>query len=558
MSTHPIGYSYIRFSTPEQSRGDSLRRQTEAAAAWCKAHGVRLDESVTRHDLGKSAYLGEHRKNPDRHALAAFLKLVEAGKVPRGSYLIIESLDRLTREHVRAGLMLMLGLIEAGVRIVQLSPSELVYDEKADEMALMLAIVELSRGHRESKRKSDMVGAAWREKKKRAREGGEVLTHMIPAWVEERGGKFRLLPEPAAAVRRVYDLALAGYGATAIMRRLNAEAVRPIGTSGKWVRSYIALMLRDRRAAGEFQPRLRSGDPDGPPIANYYPPVVTDDEWHAVQAAKEQRWNKRGRTGKNVNPFAGLVKNALDGDSYILNTRPSRHSPPALVNLLAMQGEATHRQFPFAVFEAAVLSLLREVNPLEIINGDHGPDEVLVLSGELARLESKIAELEAELLNGDVAALAKVLRQLEAQKVDVAGRLAVAQQKAASPLAASWGECQSLLAALDAAPDPADARLRLRGVLRRLVEEIRLLVVPRKTNRLAAVQVWFAGKGRCRTYLVLYRRPQSNGVVRKEGGWWARSFADVAAPDGLDLRDPGHARRLEAALARLDLTGLDT
>src|SRR5919106_809754 len=118
MKTKPAAYSYIRFSTPEQAKGDSLRRQTEAAKAWCARHGVRLDTSLTFRDLGKSAFLGAHRTNPDRYALAAFLKLVQDGRVPRGSYLVIESLDRLTREHVRAGLMLLLGLIESGVRIV--------------------------------------------------------------------------------------------------------------------------------------------------------------------------------------------------------------------------------------------------------------------------------------------------------------------------------------------------------------------------------------------------------------------------------------------------------
>src|SRR5918911_1432649 len=101
MSTFPVAYSYIRFSTPEQRKGDSLRRQTEAAADWCRRNNVHLDTTTTLHDLGKSAYTGEHRKNPDRHALAAFLKLVEAGKVPRGSYLLIENLDRLSREDER-------------------------------------------------------------------------------------------------------------------------------------------------------------------------------------------------------------------------------------------------------------------------------------------------------------------------------------------------------------------------------------------------------------------------------------------------------------------------
>ena len=47
-----------------------------------------------------------------------------------------------------------------------------------------------------------------------------------------------------------------------------------------------------------------------------------------------------------------------------------------------------------------------------MLNGDDGPDEVMTLSGELARLEARIAELETELMAGDVAAAMKVLRQL--------------------------------------------------------------------------------------------------------------------------------------------------
>src|SRR5215207_3150924 len=89
-----LAYSYIRFSSPEQAKGDSLRRQTEAAAAWCERHGVTLDTSLTLHDLGTSAIRGAHRDNPDKHALAAFLKAVEGGKVRKGSYLVVESLDR--------------------------------------------------------------------------------------------------------------------------------------------------------------------------------------------------------------------------------------------------------------------------------------------------------------------------------------------------------------------------------------------------------------------------------------------------------------------------------
>src|SRR5262245_41834288 len=122
----PVAFSYIRFSTNVQRKGQSAERQDHNARQWAERQGVPLDTSRTWHDLGKSAYLGEHRKNPDRHALAAFLRLVEEDRVPRGSFLVIEALDRLTREHVRAGLSLCLSLIEKGIRLVQLSPVEVV------------------------------------------------------------------------------------------------------------------------------------------------------------------------------------------------------------------------------------------------------------------------------------------------------------------------------------------------------------------------------------------------------------------------------------------------
>src|SRR5262245_30163387 len=98
----------------------------QAAAEWCQKNGATLDTSLTLRDLGKSAYTGEHRKNPDRHALAAFLKLVEAGRIPPGSILIIENLDRLSREDEVPACHLLTSILLAGIRVVQLSPYEMV------------------------------------------------------------------------------------------------------------------------------------------------------------------------------------------------------------------------------------------------------------------------------------------------------------------------------------------------------------------------------------------------------------------------------------------------
>jgi DNA invertase Pin-like site-specific DNA recombinase len=563
-NTSAVAYSYIRFSTPEQAKGDSLRRQVEATRAWCADNNVRLDESLTFRDLGKSAFLGEHRKNPDRHALAAFLKMVEAGRVARGSYLVIESLDRLTREHVRAGLMLLLGLIESGIRIVQLSPSTLIYDEKSDEMGLMLAIVELSRGHRESKRKSDLLGAAWAQKRRLAREQGTVLTHCLPSWVEDRGGKLVLIPEKAAAVKRIFELSAAGYGRKLIAQKLTSDGVAAIGVAPHWNGSYVGQILLDRRALGEFQPRQRGRVKVGEPISDYYPAVVSQELWDSARAGVAQRRGKRGRVSGSgeINVFAGLLRNARDGDSYHCTTAgPWRGRGCAhriLRNTAGQEGRGRNWTFPFASFEGAILSCLREINPHDILNGDSGPDESQVLAGQLARIEAELCDATAFMeREGFSAAIGKRVQALETQKRNLSGQLAEARLKAAHPASEAWGEAQSLISALASAADPRDARLRLRSALRQIVDSIWMLILPRGCNRLCAAQVWFSDGKKHRDYLILHRPPLggSNGF-RREGGWWARSLADAGRFSALDLRKPDHAAKLEKVLAAFDLDRL--
>ena len=43
MDTKPKAYSYIRFSTPEQEKGDSHRPQEKEAEDYAKKYGLTLD-----------------------------------------------------------------------------------------------------------------------------------------------------------------------------------------------------------------------------------------------------------------------------------------------------------------------------------------------------------------------------------------------------------------------------------------------------------------------------------------------------------------------------------
>ncbi len=74
-----LAYSYLRFSTPEQAKGDSRRRQLSLAEEYARRHGLQLDRSLNFRDLGVSAFRG---KNAKEGSLRAFLDAVEHGIVP--------------------------------------------------------------------------------------------------------------------------------------------------------------------------------------------------------------------------------------------------------------------------------------------------------------------------------------------------------------------------------------------------------------------------------------------------------------------------------------------
>ena len=132
-----------------------------------------------------------------------------------------------------------------------------------------------------------------------------------------------LIPERAKIVKRLFNLAANGYGTPRIVAKLNKEKVPPIGKTGKWVKGYIGKILRDRRAIGEYQPRKgKKREPDGDPVPNYFPAAVTEKEFFAARAGAAERGKLRGRLGtQHVNIFAGLLKNAREGDSYYMTMR---------------------------------------------------------------------------------------------------------------------------------------------------------------------------------------------------------------------------------------------
>src|SRR5262249_26972894 len=113
----PLAYSYVRFSTPEQAKGASYERQIQMAQKYARERGWQLAETTYK-DLGVSAY---RHKNAETGALRAFLNAVEQGDIPRGSFLLVESLDRVTRNSILEAQSLFLLIINSGITLVTIS-----------------------------------------------------------------------------------------------------------------------------------------------------------------------------------------------------------------------------------------------------------------------------------------------------------------------------------------------------------------------------------------------------------------------------------------------------
>ena len=215
----PIAYSYVRFSTVKQELGDSLRRQVEGAEDYCRENGLEL-HPVSYRDLGVSAFKG---KNVEKGALAAFISAVKSGKIEKGSYLIIEQFDRLSRDDVDIALSLFTHLVRSGIIVVTLDDKK-VWDIPAikDLSSLLVAILLMSRANNESASKARRLSSVWTQKKTNAAlppDGKRrIVTSECPRWlsVNETKTGFIVLDDRVASIKKIFEMRIGGYGLCAI------------------------------------------------------------------------------------------------------------------------------------------------------------------------------------------------------------------------------------------------------------------------------------------------------------------------------------------------------
>jgi len=237
----------------------------------------------------------------------------------------------------------------------------------------------MSRAHDENRSRGKKVKDAWMEKKRLARETGEILSRRGPYWVEFNGKGFDLVPDRAAIVRRMFDEATGGIGAVTISARLNAEGIKPFGKANGWHAHYILTTLHNRSCIGEYQPSnaVKQGNgrtlrtPDGDGIPGYYPPVVSEDVFNRVQAVIHDRNRKgkgRGRRGKAFpNLLIGLGVCEQCGGTVGIHSSGAKSSGPILrcLNAVRNHGCDNKRRYPIKPIEDELFQFLGKVRQRE-------------------------------------------------------------------------------------------------------------------------------------------------------------------------------------------------
>ncbi len=344
MDTKPKAYSYIRFSTPEQRKGDSLKRQEREAKKYAEKLGLTLDDSQKFKDLGKSGYKGFNRHYG---ALKKFIDLVDKGEIPKGSLLIVEHLDRLSREKVMDALPLFINLLKKEIKIVTLQDDQ-IYDKSSinkNSNLLTNSIYLMTAAHDESLKKSIRIREALEEKREQLRKNEiKIYSAKCPLWVELSDDKTEFIPIPEAceAIELIFKKRLEGKGSYKIEKELNLDPnvwkppINARNKTGGWRDSYINKILRNRKLIGEYQPHrmetktiIKNGKEEersipvakGEPIKDYYPKVIDEGLFYKVQELIKQNSKFPGNAGgggnkdKGSNLFTHVVKCGICGSS---------------------------------------------------------------------------------------------------------------------------------------------------------------------------------------------------------------------------------------------------
>jgi len=297
-------FPYVRFSSTRQEDGSTRTRQNELIDAFVTKHGLEVDRHLE--DAGTSAY---HGKNAGSEGvLGKFLKEVRMGEIEKGSYLLIENFDRLSRDKIVRTNKIFTDLIFSGIKIVILDKNKIYEEDNLDFADWVNALLEFERANVESKRKSDFSSKAWKFNREKMR-NGEIVTKKVPTWLKVENNAFVIDHAKVERINTLFKLSLS---------KGLQEATREYNDlySEKLAIHQAQYLLSNRKLIGEHSPQtihydesgqLKRKD-EGDSIPNYYPAVVDEKLFYQVQEVIKSRRPFAGRySNQRYNVFRDLI-----------------------------------------------------------------------------------------------------------------------------------------------------------------------------------------------------------------------------------------------------------
>ncbi|CAK3291581.1 site-specific DNA recombinase [Vibrio crassostreae] len=423
----PLAYSYLRFSTQRQAKGDSMRRQLESARMYAKENDLELQEK-TFNDFGVSAFTGKNARSGE---LGYFQQLVEQGEIPQGSYLLVENHDRLSRMTPEKALPRFQDLVEAGIIIVTLHDREVYRRGEMDVLRLMKSIIYMERAHNESMVKSKRGQSIWEKRREDSVASGKITkASKLPVWLEWNGEEISVVEDKAKTVRTMFVWYNSGVGYQTIARRLNDLGTPTFGRGVEWRAAAISKILKNRAVIGEFQFHQKNNDgiriPIGDVIRNAYPSIVSHKVYQVAQSLMRERDNHSGQYSRNKvhNLFTSLVTCGNCGSPMTVATKcKATDKHPARTHFVCTRassggGECLNLNWDSKVIEEHFRQAFTEFIDL-YTQGD--TDEKAQVE-----LDEKIAILNRE-IESKKAALDNMVKAIE-----LGGELSVLVQKVAS------------------------------------------------------------------------------------------------------------------------------
>ena len=442
MTTLKKAYLYGRVSnTIQASEGHGLERQVEAARKFLELYPEYIvDDTEIIRDAGVSAYSGANIA--DSAGLGGFMNAVREGSVERGSLLVLEAPDRLTRLGIRKGQRLFDELADHGIDIGLVRFGVIIrHDADNDFTSSLIVSIGLYLGHLESKQKSERICATMQQRRNKMRDGHVFSSEVAPKWLSMADGdEVYTINSMGIAIQEMFKLRLKGYGSVRITKALNERGfVRSDGTEFK--PNSVSHYLRCRTVLGEYQPNKalkvngkRVREPDGAALTGYYPQLVDHKTFYEVQELLDN--SKGGRSNSFDNYLRDLVKCPCCGGNTQLKSTRSRGAaydyiictPKVLNGTDSCASKALNfkkvNQYVLPVLRQFDYSLLNLGAPLT--HAEAAQDNIEIESLRLSLVEDKkvvsaLSGASRSAVEGVIHATEKRLSELESKSRGVVG-----------------------------------------------------------------------------------------------------------------------------------------